>query len=507
MKRFIVLILFMLSALPAFAQPTITENITSNGDCVTLMMSSATYISTIQVANTFTATIAFTATANGVTWASITGYPSPAGTAVSSTTATGLWQFNTGGMIGIRACATAYTSGGAVVTINGSGTGLVDTGNWFALAADEVAVGTGTGLAGYSNFTFDSSTNSISIGTTSTASDGNLQIGALGSVTWGFTPSLYVEALVTNTALDPNPVLIYGNFNPSSDSQTVDGLIFAELDVDGTKHTTRATVNEAILGNIMDAGGIADVLEGYSANIGFFSGAGTVASQRGISIDMRSKGTTTVTESIGVYVKTPTKDGGATLTTSYGIKLDNQNIGGTTYAIYTGSGTTRLGGSLAVGGDLPTGYTFYNNSGTSGMAGRVYVPGVSTSAAAQTNYLCSASTGEIIAVAVAANCATSSGRFKHDVSYTDVAGLDTVLQLKPVSFVYNNEGFKPELSDWSTHYGFIAEDVAKVDERLVSYDYETGLIRGVQYEMYTAVLTKAIQELSEKVARLEAKLQ
>ncbi len=46
--------------------------------------------------------------------------------------------------------------------------------------------------------------------------------------------------------------------------------------------------------------------------------------------------------------------------------------------------------------------------------------------------------------------------------------------------------------------GLIADEVAKVDNRLVTYD-SNGDIHGFNYEQYTAWITKAVQELNTKV--------
>ena len=62
--------------------------------------------------------------------------------------------------------------------------------------------------------------------------------------------------------------------------------------------------------------------------------------------------------------------------------------------------------------------------------------------------------------------------------------------MNPVTFVYNNDASNSE------HLGFIAEEVYKLDPRLVDLDPNgDGLPFTVKYGQYTAVLTKAIQEL------------
>jgi len=67
-------------------------------------------------------------------------------------------------------------------------------------------------------------------------------------------------------------------------------------------------------------------------------------------------------------------------------------------------------------------------------------------------------------------------------------GLDAAMAMKPVSFVYNaNTGIGEQV-------GFIAEQIARVDQRLVGLDAD-GKPESVRYAQMTAVLVKAVQEL------------
>ncbi len=91
-----------------------------------------------------------------------------------------------------------------------------------------------------------------------------------------------------------------------------------------------------------------------------------------------------------------------------------------------------------------------------------------------------------------ATCTVSSGRFKYDI-FTASTGLEFVNKLRPVTFKYNADIGVP-----GEQFGFIAEEVEALDPRLVVHDAE-GLPFSVRYENLTAVLAKAIQELSAKV--------
>jgi hypothetical protein len=89
-----------------------------------------------------------------------------------------------------------------------------------------------------------------------------------------------------------------------------------------------------------------------------------------------------------------------------------------------------------------------------------------------------------------------------------IENVDFVNQLNPVSFNYRKKDydtntFTNELYDNIT-YGFIADEVEKVNKDLVFYTTD-GKLAGVEYNNMIAILTKAIQELSAQVEELKNK--
>ena len=102
-----------------------------------------------------------------------------------------------------------------------------------------------------------------------------------------------------------------------------------------------------------------------------------------------------------------------------------------------------------------------------------------------------AATGEITDNA-ADTCLVSSIRFKENVKPLG-SSLSKVLKLNPVSFE-----FKDDLKN-KVHLGLIAEEVLKVEPRLVGFEKDGVTPRSVSYEETTALLIKAIQELNAKV--------
>lgn len=124
---FIFLAAIWFSSGPVMAQRSANGTITASaascttaGACVQLTVDSNTGGAGVVVSGTYVGTLQFEGTVDGGTWTNITGDPLPTGASVSSTTSTGSWIFNVTGLLSFRVRASAYTSGGANVTIHSS---------------------------------------------------------------------------------------------------------------------------------------------------------------------------------------------------------------------------------------------------------------------------------------------------------------------------------------------------------------------------------------------------
>jgi hypothetical protein len=84
-----------------------------------------------------------------------------------------------------------------------------------------------------------------------------------------------------------------------------------------------------------------------------------------------------------------------------------------------------------------------------------------------------------------ASC-SSSARYKSDIIDLEL-GLATLARLRPVAYTWTESG--------QADIGFVAEEVAAIDPRLVHRNAE-GEIEGVKYERLSAVLANAVRELS-----------
>lgn len=90
---------------------------------------------------------------------------------------------------------------------------------------------------------------------------------------------------------------------------------------------------------------------------------------------------------------------------------------------------------------------------------------------------------------------SSSIRFKENIKTLEPV-LGKVEELNPVT--YNKIGSEDE------EIGLIAEEVAELFPEVVTYN-EEGLATGVQYQRLSVILLKAVQELTERVNKLENK--
>ena len=159
-------------------------------------------------------------------------------------------------------------------------------------------------------------------------------------------------------------------------------------------------------------------------------------------------------------------------------------------------------------------------AGSNGMLTALSVYNVTTSGAANVNVQ---SSGAILR-------STSSEKYKQNIEDMELSYAQAVLNLRPV--YYKSKCALDNADD--SHWGFIAEEVAKVDPRLVHYKtvdvsyeaaeddmsntkrvetaLETPEPEGVQYDRLTPAIVKLLQEqqktietLETKVAALEAK--
>lgn len=180
-------------------------------------------------------------------------------------------------------------------------------------------------------------------------------------------------------------------------------------------------------------------------------------------------------------------------TTNLGAKLS-------IYTTPTGTGSVAVALTVQASGGVSIGTTTDPGAGGLQLNTKIFAPNLATTTAALGAALCwTTTTGEFQRDTNAGGCLVSSGRYKHDIRSLEDS-LSAVLSARPVSFVYNdNVGIGGE------QVGFIAEELEIVDMRLVGHD-ASGRPNSVRYMQYTAVLTRAVQQLKADNDNLRAEV-
>ena len=100
---------------------------------------------------------------------------------------------------------------------------------------------------------------------------------------------------------------------------------------------------------------------------------------------------------------------------------------------------------------------------------------------------------------------TSSARFKTQIEDIEQTYVNNIYNMKPKWY---RSLCEKDNKDWS-HFGFVAEEMAEIEPRLVHwFEEEDGTLRadGVQYDRITALLVKALQEQKNIIDKLSAKV-
>jgi len=166
-----------------------------------------------------------------------------------------------------------------------------------------------------------------------------------------------------------------------------------------------------------------------------------------------------------------------------------------------GPGSVASIAGVSTGADYSTALVFQTRSASAVDAEKMRITsagnvGIGTTSPAQAlevngeikvDSLASASSTSLcINANVIASC-SSSLRYKEDIRDATF-GLKEIEAMRPVTFKWKNRNEKD--------FGLIAEEVAKVDPRFVTY--VKGRIEGVKYPQLTAVLIDAIKEMETK---------
>lgn len=134
---------------------------------------------------------------------------------------------------------------------------------------------------------------------------------------------------------------------------------------------------------------------------------------------------------------------------------------------------------------------------TLSVGGTMSVSGLTLNTGSSAASICLSSGNEVTRNTDNETCLASSIRYKKNVRAVR-GGLAKILDLKPVTFDYKDGSGKDRI-------GLIAEDVARVDEHLVSVD-DGGIPNGIRWSHVTTMLIQGVQDIVARLTGLEEKL-
>jgi len=288
-------------------------------------------------------------------------------------------------------------------------------------------------------------------------------------------------------------------------------------------------------------GTVTSIVAGTGLSGGTITTSGTVALSVPVSIANGGTATTTggVTNGVEFYngstltntanfVTTTTGVGIATTTPAFALDVlsaSNQQLGLSDGVLADPQWAFRnSGATLYIGTTSPTTYATSSPSAIQITSNNTTLFGVATTSPWRTlsvtgtvafNGLSSATGLDSVCINAATKelvdaggntCTLSSEYLKHNVNNVNgPTALDTIMQLNPITYVFNGQT--------QERYGFIAEITntidpvmvqhAPVDETIDGHLFKKGDPTGIDYEGYTALLTKAVQQQQQEITSVQ----
>lgn len=135
--------------------------------------------------------------------------------------------------------------------------------------------------------------------------------------------------------------------------------------------------------------------------------------------------------------------------------------------------------------------------------GTLYLPGLASSSSTTTGTLCWTTSTGLVNVDTTTTCLLSGRQYKEQIQpLVETDGLTAVMKMNPVSYQLKAQ-YNP--AHLGRQVGFIADEMAAIDNRLVSYD-ESGVAHAVRYQQMAALLVKAIQQQQGQITALQTAL-
>jgi len=448
----------------------------------------------------------------------------------------------TAGTLSVTCTKTSGVAFGALATLNTAG--VTVGGNGLTTAAlGDLRYGSGTNtlaaLAGNTTatkkFLTQTGTGSVSAAP-AWGTIANTDVSGLGSLS---TQSGTFSGTSSGTNTGDQTITLTGDCTGSGTGSFATTCTKTSGTAFGTFATANAATPPAIGGTTPAAGAFTTLGSTLVSNLASGLTQASNTSADGLTL-IDSTAATAANQQFSPRVTLGGQGWGTTAPASYPVKwfIENQPIQGTALpssnlvfssSINGGASTTTMvvksgtaNGVTIFGGlgvtDALFAPNYYNATGVSGLnvsttttaiqaasvvsinvtATTVAMPTLASSSAATTGTVCWTNSTGNLTVDTTLACLSSTRKIKQDIRPLDI-GLSKVMQMEPVAY-----NLKPEFNPkhLGPQVGLIAEDVQKVDPRLVGLDSK-GDVEGVRYMQLTAVLVKAIQEQQQEIDALK----
>lgn len=324
-----------------------------------------------------------------------------------------------------------------------------------------------------------------------------------GTITTGVLDAIEINAGSGGTAFHVSPTGymsaqgVYVKGNITADSGTFTGSIRANDGYFGTGTGSTLTNGWSIGSTGLTGVGTGNITGGT------ITGSTVQTSASGTSVSMISSSNSLTFKNGGSNVGhiLPLSSNGIIM--HYGATADGS--GGTRPQMYVGStnvsmqaDTTNVIG-VAAGGPATISGNSVSITGATNLNSTTTYTGITTGAGST---MVVVTTGSRIAYT------TSSERFKQDIEYIKSDGwLDKIDKLEPITYKTSDD-FTTEGEPNETQVGFLAEDIADLENELgmVVIKDPLGDPFSISYERITPFLVLAIKELKQRITSLEAKL-
>lgn len=194
--------------------------------------------------------------------------------------------------------------------------------------------------------------NNLVLGTNGTAAitiNTSQAVTLAGNLT--LSAGTYAQNL-TSTATSGAPIMVNKTLTATPSGVSTGFYIGESLLVTSSGSNSMASATMLAAGyNTIHANTTAlSIMYGISSTARLASGGGSVSLAVGAYYDVQNESANIIADGRALWIKSATNSGGGAITTNYGLKIEDQTVGGTNYAIFTGTGQVDFGDTCRAAG-------------------------------------------------------------------------------------------------------------------------------------------------------------